>query len=336
MDDLIPTVLHCGSVSTCHDAAVTDSSPPAVALLAGQPVRFGVHTGPSNTTTSELIALWQRIESGPFDWISIWDHFYAADGTSPVNLEAVAIHTALAMSTRRVRVGSLVYCAAYRHPAVLAKAMATIDHLSGGRCEFGIGAGWAGFEFDAYGMEFHRVGHRLDVMEESLRCIRALLRHETGERVSFTGEHYSLHDAACEPLPIQSSLPIWVGGGGERRTLKICAELADGWNVPFVSPETFGSKRIVLASHCADIGRNPDEIICSVNVGCARDEESLQRQFGMIADFVRPGVLVGSTAHMVDQLGRYVEAGAQQINLAMRAPFEVDALDALSDAISAR
>ncbi|HQF96551.1 MAG TPA: LLM class flavin-dependent oxidoreductase, partial [Microthrixaceae bacterium] len=98
---------------------------------------FGVHTGPSNTTTAELISLWRRIEDGPFDWISIWDHFYGADGTSPDNLEAVAMHTALAMTTTRVTCGSLVYCAGYRHPAVLANAMATIDHLSGGRCAFG-------------------------------------------------------------------------------------------------------------------------------------------------------------------------------------------------------
>jgi len=321
------------SVPTCHDAVVTDAPAPVPALTAGQPVRFGVHTGPSNTTTTELIELWQQIEAGPFDWISIWDHFYAADGTSPVNLEAVAVHTALAMSTSRVRVGSLVYCAAYRHPAVLAKAMATIDHLSAGRCEFGIGAGWAGFEFEAYGMEFRRVGHRLDVMEESLRCIRALLRHEPTERVSFEGEHFSLANAACEPVPLQSALPLWVGGGGERRTLRICAELADGWNVPFISPDAFASKREVLASHCADIGRDPHEIVCSINVGCARNEESLQRQFGVTADFVRPGVLVGSTLQMVDQLGRYIDAGAQQINLAMRAPFELAALEAISDAI---
>ena len=125
-------------------------------------IQFGVHTGPSNTTVAELQHMWRYVEERPFDWISIWDHLYSADTISPHNFDAVAIHTALAMSTTRVRCGSLVYCAAYPHPAVLAKAMATIDHLSNGRCEFGIGAGWAKFEFNAYGIPYQHRRVRLD------------------------------------------------------------------------------------------------------------------------------------------------------------------------------
>ena len=113
---------------------------------------FGVHTGPSKTDATELLGLWRRIEELPFDWISIWDHFYAADGDSTNCLEGVASHTALAMSTDRVRCGSLVYCAGYRHPAVLANAMAAIDQFSGGRCEVGLGAGWLEQEFAAHGI----------------------------------------------------------------------------------------------------------------------------------------------------------------------------------------
>jgi alkanesulfonate monooxygenase SsuD/methylene tetrahydromethanopterin reductase-like flavin-dependent oxidoreductase (luciferase family) len=289
-----------------------------------------VHTGPSNTSVAELVDLWQRVEQGPFEWISIWDHFYAADGTSASNLEAVAIHTALAMSTTRVRCGSLVYCAGYRHPAVIANAMATIDHLSGGRCDLGLGAGWAKFEFDAYGMPFHRTGERLDILDESVRCVRGLLRDE---RTDFDGRWFTLTDAACEPRPVQDALPIWIGGGGEKRTLRIVAELADGWNVPFVSPEEFAHKRDVLHRHCTSVGREPGEIRCSVNVGCAPTEESLQRQFGLTAEFVRPGVLMGSTTDLVEGLQRYIAAGADQINLAMRAPFELGALEAIAAAI---
>src|SRR5687767_13114568 len=106
---------------------------------------WGVHTGLQNTTVGELKDLWHRIEDHGFDWTSIWDHFYAADLGGTHSLEAIAAHTALAMETERVRVGSLVYCAGYRHPAVLAKAITTIDHLSGGRVELGLGAAgpWA-------------------------------------------------------------------------------------------------------------------------------------------------------------------------------------------------
>ena len=292
---------------------------------------LGVHTGPANTTVDELRSLWARIEELPFDWISIWDHFYAADGVSTNCLEAVAAHTALALSTERVRCGSLVYCAGYRHPGVLANAISTIDHLSGGRVDVGIGAGWLGDEYRAYGIPYPGPARRLDRMEEYVRCLRALLRDG---RCTFEGEHFTLTDAVLDPRPLQREVPIWVGGGGERRTLRIVAELADGWNVPFISPEEYRHKREVLHGHCADVGRDPAEIRCSVNVGCAPDEASLRHQFGAIADFVRPGVLMGSRSEMVDGLGRYAEAGAAQVNVALRAPFEVAALEHLADAVS--
>lgn len=111
------------------------------------------------------------------------------------------------------------------------------------------------------------------------------------------------------------------------------AELADGWNVPFIGADDYATKCLVLAQWCGDVDRDPAEIRRSVNVGCAPDEDSLQRQFGDIADFVRPGVLMGSTEQMVDAIGRYATAGATQINLAVRAPFEIDAIDQLAVAI---
>jgi F420-dependent oxidoreductase-like protein len=288
---------------------------------------FGVHTGLQNTTTAELQELWRTIERLGFDWISIWDHFYAADGEGHHCHEAVAAHAALACTTERVRVGSLVYCAAYRHPAVLANAVTTIDHLSGGRAELGLGAGWSKPEYDAYGIEFGSAGQRLDLLEESARVVRSLLRQEVTDH---DGAHFTLTDARCEPKPLQRELPIWIGGGGERRTLRIVAELADGWNVPFIAPDEFGRKRDVLHRHCADLGRDPAEIRCAVNVGLAWDDESLREQFGAIADFVRPGVLGGSDEQALDTIGRYVEAGADQVNIALRAPWDVDAIERLA------
>jgi alkanesulfonate monooxygenase SsuD/methylene tetrahydromethanopterin reductase-like flavin-dependent oxidoreductase (luciferase family) len=296
-------------------------------------ITFGVHTGPSNTTVGELVALWSHVEQGPFDWISIWDHLYGADGTSPHNLEAVAMHTALAMSTSRVTCGSLVYCAGYRHPAVLANAMATIDHLSGGRCAFGIGAGWAHYEYDAYGFHFARSRGRLDLMEESLRCIAGLLRQGEDERFDFEGEHFTMHDAACVPAPVQERLPIWVGGGGERRTLPMAARHADGWNVPFISPEQFRHKNELLDELCEAEGRDPASLARAVNVGHASDDASLETQFGALAEVLAPGVLMGTTAELTEGIGRFVEAGATQINLALRAPFAYEAVDAVAASI---
>jgi F420-dependent oxidoreductase-like protein len=292
---------------------------------------FGVHAGLQNTSMEALRALWRRIEALGFGWISIWDHFYSATlGDDPECLEAVATHAALACDTTRVRCGSLVYSVGYRHPAVLANAISTIDQLSGGRADFGIGAGWSQIEYDAYGIPFPPVGVRMDQLEEAIQCVRGLLRED---RVDFDGTWFQLRDAQCVPKPVQPDLPIWVGGGGEKRTLRITAQWADGWNIPFVSPETFAQKRSVLLQHCDAVGRDPLEIRTAVNVGLAWSEDSLRQQFGGLADYVRPGVLAGSDAEVIDRIGAYVEAGAGQVNLALRAPFDEDALDRFADAL---
>ncbi len=293
---------------------------------------FGVHTGLQHTTTDELRGLWRHIEELGYDWISIWDHFYGATGLpdDAACFEAVALHAALACETKRVRVGSLVYSIGYRHPAVLAKMITAIDHLSGGRADLGLGAGWAKVEYDAYGIEFPPVGTRMDQLEEAIQMVRGMLHHDV---TSFQGSTWTLTDARNEPRPVQRRLPIWVGGGGEKRTLRIAAQYADGWNVPFVAPDAFAHKCRVLDQHCETVGRNPSEVRRTVNVGIAWTDESLTAQFGSLAEMVRPGVLTGSDEQVIDRIGQYVEAGADQINLALRAPFDRDALDRFASAL---
>jgi F420-dependent oxidoreductase-like protein len=296
-------------------------------------VRFGVHTGLQNTTTDELRALWRRIEAHGFDWISIWDHFYAADATvtregttssGSVCLEAVAAHAALALETNRVRCGSLVYCVGYRHPAVLANAAATLDHLSGGRITMGLGGGWHQGEFAAYGIPFEPVPVRLRRTDEAIQVVRRLLTEEVAE---FSGEFYDLHDARCEPKPVQERLPLWIGGGGEKVTLRIAAQHADGWNVPFVPPEQYHRKVGVLGEHCERAGRDPATIEKSVNLTLAWTEDELRERFGGMADYIMPSALMGSTQQMVDRVGEYGDAGADWVIVALRAPFDVDGLD---------
>jgi F420-dependent oxidoreductase-like protein len=287
-------------------------------------VKFGVHTGLQNTNITELRGLWRRIEELDFDWISIWDHFYAADATgNPHCLEAVASHAALAASTSRVQCGSLVYSAGYRHPAVLANTMATLDQLAGGRVVLGLGGGWLQQEYDDYGIEFGTPRERLRKLEEYVQCVRSLL---TDEVSNFAGTYFTLRDARCEPKP-EHRLPIWIGGGGEQVTLRICAQYADGWNVPFIAPETWAHKAEVLDAHCDRLGRDPGEITKSVNVGMAFTEEALREQFGRMANFVRPGVFTGSVQEMVDKAAAYCEAGAEYLIVAMRAPFDRDGLE---------
>ena len=290
---------------------------------------FGVHTGLQHTTTDELRDVWGRIEGMGYGWISIWDHFYGATGRpdDAACLEAVSMHAALACSTSRVQCGSLVYSVGYRHPAVLAKAITTIDQLSGGRAHMGLGAGWAKVEYEAYGIPFPEPGVRLDQLEEGVQVLRGLLHDEVS---SFEGTWFSLHEARNEPRPVQRRMPIWIGGGGEQRTLKIAARYADGWNVPFVTPEQFAHKCAVLDEHCAAVGRDPSRITRAVNVGLAFTEDSLRQQFGAIADHVRGGVLSGSDQQVLDRIGEYVAAGADQVNIALRAPFDLDPIERLA------
>jgi F420-dependent oxidoreductase-like protein len=293
---------------------------------------FGVHVGLQHTTPDELRSVWRRVEELGFGWISVWDHFYGATGKTDdaACLEAVAMHAALACTTTRVRCGSLVYSIGYRHPGVLAKAITAIDLLSGGRAEMGIGAGWAKVEYDAYGIAFPGAKERLDQLEEGIQCLRGLLHDDVTD---FAGIHFTLTNARNEPRPIQAKLPIWIGGGGEKRTLKIAARFADGWNVPFIGPDTFTHKRSVLHRFCDVVDRDPSEIRCAINVGVASDEDNLRRQFGTITDLVRPGVLMGSDEEILDRIGQYVDAGADQINISLRAPFDLDILQRFSTAL---
>ena len=294
---------------------------------------FGVHVGLQHTTADELRSVWRQIEDMGYGWISVWDHFYGATGRpeDAACLEAVAMHAALACTTSRVQCGSLVYSIGYRHPAVLAKAITAIDQLSGGRANMGIGAGWAKVEYDAYGIPFPEPKVRLDQLEEGIQVLRGLLHDDV---TTFDGTWFTLREARNEPRPVQRRIPIWIGGGGEKRTLRIAARHADGWNVPFVTPEQFAHKCAVLDQHCADLGRDPSSVTKSVNLGLAYTEESLVQQFGGIADMVRGGVLGGSDQQVLERIDEYVAAGAQQVNIALRAPFDLGSVERLAVALS--
>jgi len=295
---------------------------------------FGVHAGLQNTTMSALIEVWHHAEGLGFDWISVWDHFYAADTSGrPECLEAVATHAALACETSTVTCGCLVYSVGYRHPAVLANAIATIDHLSGGRAALGLGAGWHQAEYEAYGIPFPSAPIRLAQLDEAAECVRGLLNSEA---TTFDGRYFQLRDARCEPRPVQAQLPIWIGGGGERRTLRTVARWADGWNVPFVSPDEFARKRAVLHRHCEEVGRDPAQIKCAVNVALAWKDEDLEAQFDGMAEFFRGAALTGSDEEARDKVGRYVDAGADQVNIALRAPWQPDGLERAAAAIGVR
>lgn len=288
---------------------------PSSALFPG--VIFGAHVGLQHTTPDELQQAWHLVEALGFDWISVFDHLYAANGTTDTHcLEAVAIHSLLAASTSHVRCGCLVYVPSYRHPAILAKASATLDIISGGRVTVGLGAGWHRYEYEAFGLPYLHRRDRIEQMSEAFDCLDALLNG--GGPATYEGKFFSLSGGQCNPPPVQRRLPLWIGGGGEKLTLAVAAR-ADGWNVALVSPEVFAHKRGVLAQHCERIGRRIGDVTCSVNIGVAWDEEQLLEQFGRNAAKVSDAVLTGSPERMREQVAAYVAAGAQQINIAVRA-----------------
>jgi alkanesulfonate monooxygenase SsuD/methylene tetrahydromethanopterin reductase-like flavin-dependent oxidoreductase (luciferase family) len=159
---------------------------------------------------------------------------------------------------------------------------------------------------------------------EAIQCIRALL---TEDVANFEGEFFQLRDARCDPKPVQERLPLWLGGGGEKVTLKLVAQYADGWNVPFVVPEMYRHKVEVLHEHCEAVGRDPSEIDCTVNLALAWKDEDLEAQFGGLAQALRANVLIGSTQEVIDRIGEYADAGCVQVNLALRAPFDGGGVD---------
>lgn len=297
-------------------------------------MKFGIHTGPQLCTIDQLRELWRFADTNGFEWVSIWDHFYPAQfsGHDGPCLEAVAAHTALAAETRNVRVGCLVYCVPYRHPAVLAKSLITIDHVSGGRMECGLGAGWHQQEFAAHGIPFLPIAERLDQLEEAVQIVRSLF---DVEQTTFLGRHYQLEQAWSSPRPVQKRPRLWIGGGGEKRLLRMVARWADGWNIPFVPPEEFGRKSEVLTRWCEREGRDPGAILRTVNLGPAiaeseadlpRLEEQLASQFGKVLKVLRPGMLVGTPEQVIEQIETYRRVGADWVILAMRAPFDLDGL----------
>jgi F420-dependent oxidoreductase-like protein len=275
-------------------------------------MRFAIQTGSQNTTWADLRAVWQEadgIELFESGWVP--DHFYPVDGDSAGPcLEAWTLLTALAQATRRLRFGVLVSGAHHRHPAVLANMAATIDVISGGRLELGIGAGWNEQESGAYGIRLGTMLERSDRLEEACQVLISLLSEPVTD---FDGRFYKLTAARCEPKPVQRPHPpICIGGNGERRTLRTAARYAQQWNFMGGTPEQFARKRDVLFGHCQDVGRDPAEIMLSSHIRLYGDN-------------------VGAVA---DDVAAMAAEGLQLAMIWRRPPLTPDVLEPLAEALA--
>lgn len=302
---------------------------------------LGAHIGQQNLAMGELRALWRRLDAAGLDWISVWDHLYEsppAGGTEP-HFESVSTLGALCADTQRARIGCLVFNAAYRNPGILAKAATTLDHISSGRFELGLGAGWHRQEAQAFGIDFPAPGARLDLLEEMTPLMRSLLSEE---RTTHEGEYFRIRDASCLPAPVGRHIPLWIGGIGEKRTLRIAARHADGWNAVYVDPTTFKHLCDVLDGWCATEDRDPAEIERSVNVmflGATKEDDTrrvlneCRDSWGEMAPRVMDGALVGGPERCVERIVEYAWSGAQGVNITLRAPWDPEALDAFLEIV---
>ena len=216
-------------------------------------------SGARPATWPAFLAAGRRAEELGYDSLWTWDHIYAifGDPHQPI-LEGYAALAALAQATSRIRLGLFVGANTFRNPGLAVKSLTTIDHISGGRATLGIGGAWFELEHTAFGIDFGSgFGQRLDWLDESVGAIRTLL--DGGTVTSEPGGRYAFDELRISPPPVQAHLPIMIGGGGEKKTLRIVAQYADIWNV-FGTPETVARKDAILREHCAAVGRDSAQI----------------------------------------------------------------------------
>ncbi len=235
-----------------------------------------------------MVDVAQAIERSGFESLWLYDHLHTFPvPTQEVTYEAWTLMAALSTVTSTVRLGQMCTCNSYRPPSYLAKVAASIDVISGGRVEMGIGAGWYQGEYEGYGYDFPKPSVRIGMLAEAVEIMQ---RMWTEDEVHFDGTHYTLRGAICRPKPVQQPhIPLWIAGGGEKLTLAVAAEFADYTNFGG-NLETFIHKSEVLAGHCREIGRDFDSITRSANfnVLCAPSEEELDAKMDRMKDRYRP------------------------------------------------
>ncbi len=305
------------------------------------PVRFGVQTGQQMLEWSQILELWQKADAWGYDSLWNFDHFYPifVDPEGPC-LESWTTLAALAQATRRARVGQLVNGNTYRHPCVTAKMAATVDHVSGGRLNLGIGAGWFELEHRNFGIDFKTVPGRLEALEEALRIIRGML---TEPRTTVHGKHYHVTEAIGLPKPVQQPHPpIMIGGTGERVLLRLVAQYADMWNAS-TSAERMKALIDTIARHGDRVGRDTgriektvmlplcyraaperEQFVCNLLAGMRQTTPELARRQGMI----------GGKQECLDTIERYVGAGVTHFIFMLFAPFFPDEVQAFAEEVA--
>jgi F420-dependent oxidoreductase-like protein len=298
-----------------------------------RPVVFGIQTAQENTTFEELAATWKKAEELGFESAWLYDHFLPIIGKEDEPcLDGWTMLAALAPQTKKLRIGILVTGNTYRNPAQLAKVATTVDQVSGGRLDFGIGAGWFEKEHTAYGFPFYTAKERADRLGEALEVITRLWRED---RVTFDGKFYDIADAAFVPKPVQKPHPpIVIGGKGEHWIMPRVARYADEWNAPVgVSPDGIRERMKIVDAECKKAGREPcveriSVLLPLVNMSgipLAGPATRLGARL-LVEKRIADSLLAGSSADIEKRIRGYVDAGVTRVILNVRPPFDHDLL----------
>lgn len=272
--------------------------------------RYALKTPPNHQQWADLLAVWQAADDmdDAFESVWIWDHFYPlAPPFDGPNLESWTTLSAMAQATKRIRIGAMVNGMHHHHPAVTANMAATLDHISGGRLNLGMGAGWNEMESTAYGLPLGTLRERSDRFEEGMEVIVSLL---SNRETTFDGNVFHLENAWCEPKPVQDHVPIVIGGKGRKRTLRTVARFADQWDMTFPeNPDEWSELRGVLDEHCDAVGRDGDDIESSVHLGYTADDDPRE---------------------LIDDAAPFFDAGVDVVVWSWRGSLDIGRLEALA------
>lgn len=329
--------------------------------MAGpRPIRFGIFPGAVCASWKAMTEVWKFADEIGYSTAWIPDHFYAGWGPPEGGcFEAWSTVAAMAAQTKRIRIGPMVLGNTYRHPAVVANMAATLDIISDGRLNLGIGAGWMQAEHEGYGIPLPAPRQRLDRLDEAMTVLKLLF---TEHRASFQGKYYQLDNALCEPKPLQTPYPpLLIGGGGEKVTLPVVAKHADEWNGE-VGPAGMKRKIAILHDHCRAIGRDPAEIEVSVllrseaeaaatydamiqsgNLNVEMDRQRLIAEGVSAADLddrlratVYEQFLPVDDARAIDRLNEYAAVGVTHFIVIFRPPYNLPRIEHFFNVVGSR
>ena len=305
------------------------------------PIRFGIQTGQQLIDWQDMLSLWQRADRWGYDSLWNFDHFFPifVDPEGPC-LEGWTTLSALAQATTRARIGTMVNGNTYRNPCLTAKMAATLDHVSGGRFNLGIGAGWFELEHRAMGFDFKDVPKRLAALDEACQIIKSMF---TEPRTTLHGRHYQVTDVFGLPRPLQQPHPpILIGGTGEKVLLKLVARHADMWNAS-AGVERMGHLIDVIKRHCETVKRDPDTIEKTIMIPFAYKADAGRQDFtcnlvagmrGVSAAEARKGIMIGDRDECLDTIARFRRVGVTHFIFMLFQPIDAEALQAFAEEVA--